>query len=51
MKSTLEVFVDLFLAELLLNTIYNGHDPFNILVKNVTLSEALECDEALVDSI
>lgn len=50
MKSALEVFGDLLFAELLLNTVYNGHDPFNILVKNITLSEALEGDEALIDS-
>ena len=50
MKSALEVFGDLLFAKLLFNTVYNGHYSFNILVKNVTLSEALECDKALVNS-
>ena len=50
MKSALEVFGDLLFAKLLFNTVYNGHYSFNILVKNVTLSEALEGDKALVNS-
>ena len=50
MKSTLEVFGDLLFAKLLFNTVYNGHYSFNILVKNVTLSEALEGDKTLIYS-
>ena len=49
-KSALKVFVYLFFAKLLFNAFYNRHDPFNILVKNVTLSKALEGDKALVYS-
>ena len=50
MKSALKVFGYLFFAELLFNTVYNGHYSFNILVKNVTLSEALEGDKTLIYS-
>ena len=50
MKSALEVLCDPFFAKLLFNTVYNGHYSSYILVKNVTLSEALEGDKALVYS-
>ena len=49
MKSALKVFGYLFFAELLFNTVYNGHDSSNIMIKNITLSEALEGDKALID--
>ena len=47
MQGALEVFSDLFLSKLFLNTVNDWHNPFDIPVKNVTFLETLECDLAL----
>jgi len=42
LQSILEVFCDLLLAELLLDTINDGHDALNIAVKDVTFLKTLK---------
>ena len=48
MKRVLEVFSDLFLVELLLNTVDNRHDSFDVLVKNVALLKTLKSNLTLL---
>ena len=47
MERVLEVFGDLFLVELLLNTVDNCHDSFDVLVKDVAFLKTLKCNLTL----
>ena len=42
LQSILEVFCDLLLAELLLDTVYDGHNALNIAVEDVTFLKTLK---------